>query len=614
LAKALKDADPGVRFWAGGALAQFGRQTRSALPALREAMKSPDDSDREAAFLCLRWFSDTGVAACCEALRNNDYLHDRAEYGLRISEIKTSTTASFETLLPFLWDRDPEVRYQVALSLNRICGERGLDPVLDVLSQLLRESLSPEEPGVPSTHALVESLGGFGSKAKKSVPLLCQALQLQNKGYREAAAVALGAVGPEAKDGVPLLKKALRDDSNEVRIQAAFALWKITAMPDPSLLVLNKLLKDPQHRDQAVAALAQMGPAAKPAAPSLKGFLSEIPMRLVAAQALWRIGKYKEDALKTMFEALKHADEIGNAESAIAALADVGPEAKACLPLLSPFLRSENAGVRLSAAVALCRIGGGYAEAMPILIRGLDDKSENTCREAARRLGQLGSSAKAAVPALVKALNHEDFDVYEAAVEALNAIDPDAAAEAGVSLSARSPRSPLSRQEAASLWKDLIGSDPMKAYLAQWRLTETPEETIAMFEQFLPAVKPVSRDRLDRLIEGLKSSQFRVRDRSHRDLSELGDLAENVLRKSLAEKTSLEFSRRVQKLLDDLEPYSSRRLRVIRTIQVLEFHHTPEARKLLEKLAKGLPDAWQTQEARLALERLKKRVPANVKR
>jgi len=122
----------------------------------------------------------------------------------------------------------------------------------------------------------------------------------------------------------------------------------------------------------------------------------------------------------------------------------------------------------------------------------------------------------------------------------------------------------------------------------------------------LPEVKLVSAEILANLLESLKSDEFRVRQKAHNELSKVGELAEGALRKSLAGKKSLEFARRVQKLLNDLEPDSPRRLRLIRTIQVLEFHHTAQARKLLEKLAEGIPEAWQTQEARLTLERMKK--------
>ena len=48
-------------------------------------------------------------------------------------------------------------------------------------------------------------------------------------------------------------------------------------------------------------------------------------------------------------------------------------------------------------------------------------------------------------------------------------------------------------------------------------------------------------------------------------------------------------------------------LRALRAVVVLEEIATPEARKVLQKLASGAPDARLTQEAKASLERLAKR-------
>jgi hypothetical protein len=138
-------------------------------------------------------------------------------------------------------------------------------------------------------------------------------------------------------------------------------------------------------------------------------------------------------------------------------------------------------------------------------------------------------------------------------------------------------------------------------------LTETPGETVALFEAFLKPARPVASEQLTKLIADLKSDEFQVRDHAQQELSRLGELAESRLRKTLAGESSLEFSRRVQRLLDDLQPKSPRRPRLIRTVEVLEFHRTRQAHDLLAKLAGGVPEAWLTQEARRALERVERR-------
>ena len=67
--------------------------------------------------------------------------------------------------------------------------------------------------------------------------------------------------------------------------------------------------------------------------------------------------------------------------------------------------------------------------------------------------------------------------------------------------------------------------------------------------------------------------------------------------------------RRIEELLKKIEDgaVSGERLREVRALEVLEGLGTPEARKLLEELAKGAADAALTQEAKASLERLNRR-------
>jgi TolA-binding protein len=49
---------------------------------------------------------------------------------------------------------------------------------------------------------------------------------------------------------------------------------------------------------------------------------------------------------------------------------------------------------------------------------------------------------------------------------------------------------------------------------------------------------------------------------------------------------------------------SPENLRAIRCVELLEQLATPEARRILQELAQGFPDARLTQEARISLQRL----------
>ena len=89
----------------------------------------------------------------------------------------------------------------------------------------------------------------------------------------------------------------------------------------------------------------------------------------------------------------------------------------------------------------------------------------------------------------------------------------------------------------------------------------------------------------------------------------LGDLAVAALRQALTVKHSLETRRRIERLLAKFRGPVTRpeMLRQLRAVAVLEDIATPDARRLLEALAKGAPEARQTRNAKSALDRMARR-------
>ena len=132
------------------------------------------------------------------------------------------------------------------------------------------------------------------------------------------AAAALGGMGPEAKTAVPVLAELLKDKDSYVRLAAASALWQIGPKAETDILVLAELLKD-----------------------------KESYIRLAAALALWSIGPKAE----TNAELLMGKDDV--CESAVMALGDIGPEAKAAVPALTVLLGDRSEYIRNAAAEAL---------------------------------------------------------------------------------------------------------------------------------------------------------------------------------------------------------------------------------------------------------------------
>ena len=89
-------------------------------------------------------------------------------------------------------------------------------------------------------------------------------------------------------------------------------------------------------------------------------------------------------------------------------------------------------------------------------------------------------------------------------------------------------------------------------------------------------------------------------------LEQLGELASEAIRKELTVEHSLEARRRLQTLLDNANQPTSSQLRSLRAIEVLEAAGSPEAIRILERLAQGNPDGIVTLESRAVVARIKK--------
>jgi WD40 repeat protein len=172
---------------------------------------------------------------------------------------------------------------------------------------------------------------------------------------------------------------------------------------------------------------------------------------------------------------------------------------------------------------------------------------------------------------------------------------------------ARRQKASLPAQRLQALWNEL-GSAAPQAAEAIGTLAAAPREALPLLQKHLRPVPHVDASRVARLVADLDHQRYEVRQRSSEELEKLGDLAEPALRRVLQGKPSLEMRQRVEQLVQKIEQpiQEPDQLRALRAIEVLEQIDTPEARQLLERLAKGAPESRLTQEAQAALERLTK--------
>jgi hypothetical protein len=170
------------------------------------------------------------------------------------------------------------------------------------------------------------------------------------------------------------------------------------------------------------------------------------------------------------------------------------------------------------------------------------------------------------------------------------------------------PKAKLGAEGTAKAWSDLAGRDGPRAFRARWALAAEPGTAVALFTKHLKPIQPADSKRLQRLIANLDDKRFPVRQEAQKELEEIGELAAPALKQALAQKPSLELRQRIDRLLGKLGGPITRpeMMRAVRAVAVLEDVATPEARKLLQALSQGVPEARLTQEARAALTRLGK--------
>jgi hypothetical protein len=114
-------------------------------------------------------------------------------------------------------------------------------------------------------------------------------------------------------------------------------------------------------------------------------------------------------------------------------------------------------------------------------------------------------------------------------------------------------------------------------------------------------------DRIPQLINDLDDGSFEVREKASEELEKLGQAARPALVKA-QDSPSAEVRRRVKLLLEMKSepppPLSVEEVRAWRTIEVLQRIGTPEARTLLEKLAKEASGTPLGRDAAASVERM----------
>jgi WD40 repeat protein len=170
------------------------------------------------------------------------------------------------------------------------------------------------------------------------------------------------------------------------------------------------------------------------------------------------------------------------------------------------------------------------------------------------------------------------------------------------------PPRKFTANQLADLWADLASSNAQSAYQAIVTLTCGGKDTIAFLQDRLIPAKRLPAHEMAQAIADLDDKSFAVRDKAMGLLLTQGDYGAGELRKHLKDGISLEKRNRLELLLAKLDHFAPPlpELRQLRALTVLQRIGGTQARKLLETLATGEPEARLTQQARATLARLGK--------
>lgn len=165
----------------------------------------------------------------------------------------------------------------------------------------------------------------------------------------------------------------------------------------------------------------------------------------------------------------------------------------------------------------------------------------------------------------------------------------------------------LSPEQCKAFWNQLLDDDAPAAYQAIVALSRAPVQVVPSLQEKVrpvPVPKPVPPNQVASWLRDLKSNEFAVREAAANEWLKAGRQAVPQLEEALKKAIGLDLRRRLERILKEIEQTTPEDRQALRAIEILERTRTPEARQVLQALAKGLAEAPLTREAQQAFARL----------
>lgn len=423
------EAPPTVAPITGAAASQWRAIARLGKAAVEPVGELVKHSNWVVRTLAVRTLGDLGAAAKGELPRVRDAIGD-----------------------PFA-----AVALEAAVTLCRLGDDPA--PAVRVVTSALGSTTDP----IPA--AAIAAIARMGPAGKPLIPAALAKLSDPSPYSRLAAAEFVVTLEPpEAEKAIPDLAKLVTDPIVEVRRKAGEVLEALGPRAGAAAEAVGKALPaeaDTIARDQFVAALAAMGPAAKPAVPGLLPLLGEptapllvrmkaaeaaavadptsadvsaalaklaadpdTPIRVAAASAMGKLDPLPPTALAALVKMAQGDARNEPRVAALRALVVAGPRAAPAKAELSAIAGGQNPWYALWAKVALAAIDGDAATAAPAVRAGLTDKSGPVRVAAAEALPLAGGPTAADLPALMRLLREPSDGAKEAAARAVGVLGP----------------------------------------------------------------------------------------------------------------------------------------------------------------------------------------------
>ena len=279
-------------------------------------------------------------------------------------------------------------------------------------------------------------LGSAGDGAEQAVPWLCAALKSPDGWEQMLAVQSLGWIGPNARTAVPTLIEVLKAPPNTnqppVRLgpQAAMALGRIGSAAAPALPLVQGLFEQETNWNLrcilAVALCHIDGDQTNALAFLTNGLATHEPAseRWIAAVELGNIGPNAKAAIPLLLAALDGTNDMLFSQVP-GALKKIGVPTETFLPRMKKQLRSEDETTRVNAAARVLELDPADHEACEVLIEQIK-RHAPLLDFAIETLGRAGPPAAEAIPVLLDTLKHGPRKERDAARRALQRIEPKA--------------------------------------------------------------------------------------------------------------------------------------------------------------------------------------------